>query len=256
MGRILSVVNQKGGTAKTTTSVNLAAYIALSGRRVLLLDIDPQGSASSGTGIVKASVSKCMYDILINDVSIDEVKQKTSVKTDLQIVPATVKLSGSRKQPANMMSREHRLKAAIDKVKNVYDYFIIDCPPSLGLLTLNALAASDSIIVPIQCEFYALEGLSQLTRTIQLVQKHLNPRLSLGGIVLTMYDSRTNLSQQVADEVKKHFKDKVFDTVIPRNVRLSEAPSYGMPISQYDGRSKGAEAYRSLAEEVMRKEGV
>lgn len=255
MGRILSVVNQKGGTAKTTTSVNLAAYIALSGRRVLLLDIDPQGSASSGTGIVKASVSKCMYDILINDVSIDEVKQKTSVN-GLEIVPATVKLSGSEIELVNMMSREHRLKAAIDKVKNVYDYFIIDCPPSLGLLTLNALAASDSIIVPIQCEFYALEGLSQLTRTIQLVQKHLNPRLSLGGIVLTMYDSRTNLSQQVADEVKKHFKDKVFDTVIPRNVRLSEAPSYGMPISQYDGRSKGADAYRSLAEEVMRKEGV
>ncbi len=255
MGRILAVVNQKGGTAKTTTSVNLAAYIALSGRRVLLLDIDPQGSASSGTGIVKASVSKCMYDILINDVSIDEVKQKTSVN-GLEIVPATVKLSGSEIELVNMMSREHRLKAAIDKVKNVYDYFIIDCPPSLGLLTLNALAASDSIIVPIQCEFYALEGLSQLTRTIQLVQKHLNPRLSLGGIVLTMYDSRTNLSQQVADEVKKHFKDKVFDTVIPRNVRLSEAPSYGMPISQYDGRSKGAEAYRSLAEEVMRKEGV
>ena len=241
MGRILAVVNQKGGTAKTTTSVNLAAYIALSGRRVLLLDIDPQGSASSGTGIVKASVSKCMYDILINDVSIDEVKQKTSVN-GLEIVPATVKLSGSEIELVNMMSREHRLKAAIDKVKNVYDYFIIDCPPSLGLLTLNALAASDSIIVPIQCEFYALEGLSQLTRTIQLVQKHLNPRLSLGGIVLTMYDSRTNLSQQVADEVKKHFKDKVFDTVIPRNVRLSEAPSYGMPISQYDGRSKGADA--------------
>lgn len=255
MGRILAVVNQKGGTAKTTTSVNLAAYIALSGRRVLLLDIDPQGSASSGTGIVKASVSKCMYDILINDASIDEVKQKTSVN-GLEIVPATVKLSGSEIELVNMMSREHRLKAAIDKVKNVYDYFIIDCPPSLGLLTLNALAASDSIIVPIQCEFYALEGLSQLTRTIQLVQKHLNPRLNLGGIVLTMYDSRTNLSQQVADEVKKHFKDKVFDTVIPRNVRLSEAPSYGMPISQYDGRSKGAEAYRSLAEEVMRKEGV
>ena len=255
MGRILAVVNQKGGTAKTTTSVNLAAYIALSGRRVLLLDIDPQGSASSGTGIVKASVSKCMYDILINDVSIDEVKQKTSVN-GLEIVPATVKLSGSEIELVNMMSREHRLKAAIDKVKNVYDYFIIDCPPSLGLLTLNALAASDSIIVPIQCEFYALEGLSQLTRTIQLVQKHLNPRLSLGGIVLTMYDSRTNLSQQVADEVKKHFKDKVFDTVIPRNVRLSEAPSYGMPISQYDGRSKGADAYRSRAEEVMRKEGV
>lgn len=255
MGRILAVVNQKGGTAKTTTSVNLAAYIALSGRRVLLLDIDPQGSASSGTGIVKASVSKCMYDILINDVSIDEVKQKTSVN-GLEIVPATVKLSGSEIELVNMMSREHRLKATIDKVKNVYDYFIIDCPPSLGLLTLNALAASDSIIVPIQCEFYALEGLSQLTRTIQLVQKHLNPRLSLGGIVLTMYDSRTNLSQQVADEVKKHFKDKVFDTVIPRNVRLSEAPSYGMPISQYDGRSKGADAYRSLAEEVMRKEGV
>ena len=255
MGRILAVVNQKGGTAKTTTSVNLAAYIALSGRRVLLLDIDPQGSASSGTGIVKASVSKCMYNILINDVSIDEVKQKTSVN-GLEIVPATVKLSGSEIELVNMMSREHRLKAAIDKVKNVYDYFIIDCPPSLGLLTLNALAASDSIIVPIQCEFYALEGLSQLTRTIQLVQKHLNPRLSLGGIVLTMYDSRTNLSQQVADEVKKHFKDKVFDTVIPRNVRLSEAPSYGMPISQYDGRSKGADAYRSLAEEVMRKEGV
>ena len=255
MGRILAVVNQKGGTAKTTTSVNLAAYIALSGRRVLLLDIDPQGSASSGTGIVKASVSKCMYDILINDVPIDEVKQKTSVN-GLEIVPATVKLSGSEIELVNMMSREHRLKAAIDKVKNVYDYFIIDCPPSLGLLTLNALAASDSIIVPIQCEFYALEGLSQLTRTIQLVQKHLNPRLSLGGIVLTMYDSRTNLSQQVADEVKKHFKDKVFDTVIPRNVRLSEAPSYGMPISQYDGRSKGADAYRSLAEEVMRKEGV
>ena len=255
MGRILAVVNQKGGTAKTTTSVNLAAYIALSGRRVLLLDIDPQGSASSGTGIVKASVSKCMYDILINDVSIDEVKQKTSVN-GLEIVPATVKLSGSEIELVNMMSREHRLKATIDKVKNVYDYFIIDCPPSLGLLTLNALAASDSIIVPIQCECYALEGLSQLTRTIQLVQKHLNPRLSLGGIVLTMYDSRTNLSQQVADEVKKHFKDKVFDTVIPRNVRLSEAPSYGMPISQYDGRSKGADAYRSLAEEVMRKEGV
>jgi len=255
MGRILAIVNQKGGTAKTTTAVNLAAYIALSGRRVLLLDLDPQGSASSGVGIKKSIVYKCMYDVLINDESIDDVKQKTSVN-GLELIPATVKLSGSEIELVNMTEREHKLKNAIEKVKNVYDYFIIDCPPSLGLLTLNALAVADSVIVPTQCEFYALEGLSQLTKTLQLVQKHLNPKIDLGGIVLTMYDSRTNLSQQVANEVKRHFKDKVFDTYIPRNVRLSEAPSYGMCIAQYDSKSKGADAYKTLADEVMHKEGV
>ena len=255
MGKIIAVANQKGGTAKTTTTINLAAYIALSGRKVLLIDLDPQGNASSGLGVEKSGIERCTYDVLIKEVAIDEAKINTSVK-NLDIVPATIDLSGAEVELVNMLSREQRLKAAIEQVKDKYDYFLIDCPPSLGLLTLNAFTAADSLLVPIQCEFYALEGLTQLLNTVQLVKKHLNPKLDLGGIVLTMYDPRTNLSQQVVGEVKKHFKEKVYRSIIPRNIRLSEAPSYGLSIAQYDPKSKGAKAYKDLAKEVIKREGV
>ncbi|MCR4425823.1 MAG: AAA family ATPase [Firmicutes bacterium] len=255
MGRVIAVVNQKGGTAKTTTAVNVGAYLAMAGRRVLLLDIDPQGNATSGVGVDKSAVERCMYDVLINEVPLSEVVKTTRVN-GLDVVPATLQLAGAEIELVNTMSREHRLRHSLEAVRNVYDYCLVDCPPSLGLLTVNALTASDSVLVPIQCEYYALEGLSQLLKTVDLVKKHLNPRLDVLGVVLTMFDSRTNLAQQVVDEVRAHFGDKVFGSVIPRNVRLSEAPSYGMPIPLYDEKSKGAEAYRSLAAELMKSEGV
>lgn len=249
MGKVIAIANQKGGVGKTTTAVNLSACLAERGHKTLVLDIDPQGNTTSGLGVDKNKVRQCTYDVLINGVPIRQVIRSCGVK-GLQIVPATMQLAGAEVELVSASSRDHRLKAAIADVKGDYDFVIIDCPPSLGLLTLNALAAADSLLVPIQCEFYALEGVSQLLRTVTLVQKHLNPQLVIEGVVMTMFDARTNLSIQVVDEVKKHFRDKVYRTVIPRNVRLSEAPSHGQPIIQYDPRCKGAEVYRELAAEV------
>lgn len=250
LGRIIAIANQKGGVGKTTTSVNLSACLAHLGKKVLLIDTDPQGNATSGVGVNKGDVHQCIYDILIDDVEVNDVILSTKVE-NLDIIPATISLAGAEIELVSTISREVRMKHAIQKVKDDYDYVVIDCPPSLGLLTINALTASDSIIIPVQCEYYALEGLSQLLSTIRLVQKHLNEDLIIDGVLLTMFDARTNLGIQVIDEVKKYFQDKVYKTIIPRNVRLSEAPSHGEPIIMYDSRSRGAEVYLELAKEVV-----
>ncbi|MBD7909568.1 ParA family protein [Sporosarcina gallistercoris] len=250
MGRIIAIANQKGGVGKTTTSVNLSACLAHIGKKVLLIDTDPQGNATSGVGINKGDVQNCIYDILIDDVPMKDVILPTKVP-QLDCIPATISLAGAEIELVSTISREVRMKHAIQEVKANYDYIIIDCPPSLGLLTINALTASDSIVIPVQCEYYALEGLSQLLSTIRLVQKHLNENLVIDGVLLTMFDARTNLGIQVIDEVKKYFQDKVYKTIIPRNVRLSEAPSHGEPIILYDARSRGAEVYLELAKEVV-----
>ena len=250
MGRIIAIANQKGGVGKTTTSVNLGACLAYVGKKVLLVDVDPQGNASSGVGVDKADVSQCIYDILVEDVDAKDVIIPTKVE-NLTIIPATIQLAGAEIELVPTISREVRLKRALDSVKAQYDYIIIDCPPSLGLLTINALTASDAVVIPVQCEYYALEGLSQLLNTVRLVQKHLNTDLMIDGVLLTMLDARTNLGIQVIDEVKKYFQDKVYGTIIPRNVRLSEAPSHGEPIIIYDPKSRGAEVYLDLAKEVI-----
>lgn len=253
MGKIISIANQKGGVGKTTTSVNLSACLAKLGKKVLLIDSDPQGNATSGLGVNKGDVQDCIYNMLIDDVPVENIIQQTDVE-NLDIVPATISLAGAEIELVSTISREVRMKHAIQDIKDDYDYIIIDCPPSLGLLTLNALTASDSIIIPVQCEYYALEGLSQLLSTIRLVQRHLNESLYIDGVLLTMFDARTNLGIQVIEEVKKYFQDKVYKTIIPRNVRLSEAPSHGKPIIMYDPRSKGAEVYVELAKEVVENE--
>lgn len=250
MVRVIAVANQKGGVGKTTTAVNLSACLAELGKKVLLIDIDPQGNTTSGLGFNKYDLKQCVYDALINDVPIEEVIVPTAFK-NLSLLPATIQLAGAEIELVAVISREAKLKRALDKVKHRFDYVLIDCPPSLGLLTVNALTAAHAVLVPIQCEFYALEGLSQLMNSIQLVQKHLNPALTLEGVVLTMFDARTNLSIQVVDEVKSHFRNKVYSTIVPRNVKLSEAPSHGQPIITYDSRSKGAEVYMELAKEVI-----
>jgi len=236
--------------AKTTTAVNLGACLAGLGKKVLLVDMDPQGNATSGLGVNREELEHCIYDVLINGVSLKSVKL-TTASDNLDVIPATIQLAGAEIELVSAISRELKLKKALQKEKELYDYVFLDCPPSLGLLTLNALAAADSILIPIQCEYYALEGLGQLMNTIQLVQKHLNPNLVLEGVLLTMFDARTNLSIQVVDEVKTYFKSKVFATIIPRNVRLSEAPSHGKPIITYDPKSRGAEVYQDLAKEVI-----
>ncbi len=250
VGKVISIANQKGGVGKTTTSVNLGACMANIGHTVLLVDIDPQGNATSGVGIEKADVDQCIYDVLVDDVDASLVIRPTPVE-NLDCIPSTIQLAGAEIELVPTISREVRLKRALEKVKNNYDYIIIDCPPSLGLLTLNALTASDSVMIPVQCEYYALEGLSQLLNTVRLVQKHLNHDLKVEGVLLTMLDARTNLGLQVIEEVKKYFQDKVYRTIIPRNVRLSEAPSHGEPIIVYDPKSRGAEMYLDLAKEVV-----
>ncbi|MGE6755022.1 ParA family protein [Rossellomorea sp. NPDC071047] len=249
MGRIVAVTNQKGGVGKTTTSVNLGACLAYIGKKVLLVDIDPQGNATSGAGVEKGDVQQCIYDVLVDDVDVRETIKQSKVE-NLSIVPATISLAGAEIELVPTISREVRLKKALEKVKAEFDYIIIDCPPSLGLLTINALTASDAVVIPVQCEYYALEGLSQLLSTVRLVQKHLNHDLMIDGVLLTMLDARTNLGIQVIEEVKKYFQDKVYRTIIPRNVRLSEAPSHGEPIIIYDAKSRGAEVYLELAKEV------
>lgn len=250
MSKIIAIANQKGGVGKTTTSVNLSAGLAKLGRRVLLIDIDPQGNTTSGVGINKADVEHCIYDILINEVHPKEVIVPTHIE-GLDVIPATIQLAGAEIELVPVVTRELRLKKNIHLVKKDYDYILIDCPPSLGILTINSLTAADSVIIPIQCEYYALEGLSQLLNTVRLVQKHLNTELQIEGVLLTMLDARTNLGIQVIEEVKKYFQDKVYGTIIPRNVRLSEAPSHGQTIMTYDPRSKGAEVYMELAKEVV-----
>lgn len=250
MVRVIAVANQKGGVGKTTTAVNLSSCLALLGAKVLLIDVDPQGNSTSGLGIDKSTVKRCIYDCLVNDVPVDEVIIDTKVE-NLTLLPATIQLAGAEVELVSVLARENMLKRALEKVKYRFDFVIMDCPPSLGLLTINALTAATSVLVPIQCEFYALEGLSQLMRTVGLVQKSLNPSLQLEGVVLTMFDARTNLSIQVVDEVKNHFRNKVYHTIIPRNIRLSEAPSHGKPIVQYDPKSRGAEVYMDLAKEVL-----
>ncbi|MBS4023329.1 MAG: ParA family protein [Dethiobacter sp.] len=250
MSRVIAVTNQKGGVGKTTTAVNLSACLAEVGKTVLLLDADPQGNATSGIGLEKRRIRVCIYDALINDLPLKNVIQRSPLER-LDVVPATIQLAGAEIELVATISREVRLRRILEEVRSDYDYIIIDCPPSLGLLTLNALTAADTVLVPIQCEYYALEGLSQLKNTVTLVQKHLNSELRYEGVLLTMFDSRTNLANQVAEEVHSHFGSLVFKSVIPRNVRLSEAPSHGQPIIVYDARSKGAELYQELAKEVI-----
>jgi chromosome partitioning protein len=250
LSKIIAITNQKGGVGKTTTSVNLGASLASMGKRVLLVDIDPQGNTTSGIGINKADVANCIYDVLINDVHPKDAILETNLE-NLKIIPATIQLAGAEIELVPTISREVRLKKALHLVKHMFDYILIDCPPSLGILTINSLTAANSVLIPIQCEYYALEGLSQLLNTVRLVQKHLNTTLQIEGVLLTMFDARTNLGIQVIEEVKKYFQQKVYQTIIPRNVRLSEAPSHGQSIITYDSKSKGAEVYLELAKEVI-----
>lgn len=252
MGKIIAIANQKGGVGKTTTSVNLSALLAKKGKKVVLIDADPQGNATSGLGLEK-DVEKSLYDVLINEEPVAGTLQDT-VEKNLKICPSNMNLAGAEVELVSQMSREHRLKEQLEGIKDKYDYIFIDCPPSLGLITLNSFTAADSVLIPVQCEYYALEGLGQLLNTINLVKKHLNKSLEIEGALLTMYDIRTNLSNQVVKEVKKYFDNKVYKTVIPRNVRLSEAPSFGMPITMYDPKSKGARSYEKLAKEFLKME--
>jgi len=250
MARVIALANQKGGVGKTTTAINLSAALARMGQEVLLVDIDPQGNATSGVGLASQQLKLCIYNVLIDDLPLKEIILKTNWD-NFYLAPATIQLAGAEIELVSMVSREEKLKRALEPLLDEYDFIIIDCPPSLGLLTLNALNAAHGIMIPIQCEYYALEGLGQLMNTINIVRKHLNERLNIEGVLLTMYDIRTNLSEQVAEEVRSYFKQYVYNTIIPRNIRLSEAPSYGQHILEYDPRSKGAALHLSLAREVL-----
>lgn len=254
MARVIAVANQKGGVGKTTTTINLGASLADEGKKVLLVDSDAQGNATSGLGVSKTEVEIDIYDILINEAPIQDVIVASS-RENMDLVPASIQLAGAEVELSNMQHRETRLKKALDSVRDEYDYILIDCPPSLGHLTINAFTASDSVLIPVQCEYYALEGLSQLLNTVRLVQKHFNNQLKIEGVLLTMLDRRTNLGYEVVEEVKKYFHEKVYETIIPRNVRLSEAPSYGLSIVDYDRQSLGAQTYRELAKEVLDQNG-
>ena len=250
MGKIVSFANQKGGVGKTTTCINLAAYLAVMEKRVLVIDMDPQGNATSGLGVEKSQETETLYDAIDGSVDVVEIIKKTVIK-NLDIIPATVDLAGAEIELVHMANREKIIKGLLEKVKNNYDYLLIDCPPSLGLLTVNALTASDSVAIPIQCEFFALEGLSQLMNTIKLVKKHLNPNIDVEGVILTMKDNRSNLIQQVSQEIQRFFGAKVYKNAIPRSIRLAEAPSHGQPIIMYEAKSKGGLAYCELAKEFL-----
>ena len=250
MGRIIAIANQKGGVGKTTTAINLAAALAEAGQRVLGIDFDPQGNLSSGIGIEKESIKNSVYDLLINGVDFYSVLQETEIK-NLDVLPTNVNLAGAEIELQDEANRDTKLKEKIEAIRANYDFIIVDCPPSLSLLTINALTAADSVLIPIQCEYYALEGLGQMVKTINLIRKKLNKKLTIEGVVFTMYDARTNLSQQVVESVKETWDEYRYNAVIPRNVRLAEAPSYGKPITEYDTRSSGAESYRMLAAEVI-----
>ncbi len=251
--RIIAVANQKGGVGKTTTNINLAACLAEAGKKVLTIDADPQGNSTSGLGLDKNAIETTVYNLILGEADIEDVLQKTCVE-GLDILPANMNLSGAEIELIGRERREFILKNAVEQIKDSYDFIVIDCPPSLNLITINALTAADTVLVPIQCEYFALEGLEQLLHTIRLVKERLNPALEIEGIVFTMYDARTNLSLQVVEEIKRSLGNNVYKTIIPRNVRLGEAPSHGLPITQYDGKSKGAECYRLLADEVIEKE--
>ncbi len=251
MGKIVAFLNQKGGVGKTTTCVNMAGYLAQMGKKVLLLDIDPQGNASSNLGIEKDSKPKTIYDVIVDDNTIDEVIQKTKLE-NLDIIPSDVDLAGAEIELVQMNNREKIVRNILRKIQNNYDYICIDCPPSLGLITVNALTACDSVLIPIQCEYFALEGLSQLMYTIKLVKKHLNENIDVEGVVLTMKDNRSNLGQSVAQDITKYFGKKVYKTIIPRNIRLAEAPSFGEPICVYDPKCTGAQSYKSLTLEFLK----
>ena len=253
MGRIIAVANQKGGVGKTTTSINLAACLAEKGKKVLAVDMDPQGNLTSGLGVDKDSVEKSIYELIIGEVDIKEVINK-EVLENLDIIPTNIDLSAAEIELIGVDDKEYILRNAIDQVKDQYDFVIIDCPPSLSMLTINAMTTADSVIVPIQCEYYALEGLSQLIHTVELVKDRLNSKLEIEGVVFTMYDARTNLSLQVVENVKDNLQQNIYKTIIPRNIRLAEAPSYGLPINKYDPKSTGAESYMRLADEVIERE--
>ncbi len=250
MGRIIAIANQKGGVGKTTTTINLSACLAEAGQRVLAVDFDPQGNATSGLGFEKGYMDKTVYEMLIGECQIEDCVIR-DVQDNLDVLPSDVDLAGAEIELLEAEDKEHLLKKELDRVDEEYDFIIIDCPPSLNLLTINALAAADTVLVPIQCEYYALEGLGQILQTVDLVKKKLNPKLELEGVVFTMYDARTNLSLEVVENVKSHLNRTIYKTIIPRNVRLAEAPSHGMPINLYDTRSAGAESYRMLAAEVI-----
>ena len=251
MGRIIAIANQKGGVGKTTTSINLSSSLAAEGKKVLLVDIDPQGNATSGVGIIKQTLENTVYELFLGEATISECLVNSAVD-NLSVLPSNVNLSGAEIDLIGVDDREYILKNILDSIKDMYDYILIDCPPSLNVLTVNAMVAADSVIVPIQCEYYALEGLSQLIHTINLIQERINDNLEIDGIVFTMYDSRTNLSEEVVDNVKENIHLNIYDTVIPRNVRLAEAPSFGIPINMYDRKSAGAIAYEKLAKENIK----
>lgn len=252
--KIISVFNQKGGVGKTTTNINLCSYLALNGYKVLTVDIDPQGNTTSGLGFDKRTINKSIYNVLTSDMDINETIKKSELINNFFIIPSTMSLAGAEIELIQEKDRELILKSKLKNLKDDYDFVFIDCPPSLGLLTINALSASDSVLIPIQCEFYALEGVAQLENTIRLVKKSLNKNIEVEGVVLSMYDSRTNLSSDVENEVKKYFKKKVYNTTIPRNIRLAESPSFGLPIMLYDDKCKGAEAYESLTKEFIKRQ--
>ena len=254
MGRIIAIANQKGGVGKTTTAINLSACLAEAGQKVLIIDIDPQGNTTSGFGLSKTEIENTVYEVILKECNIKDAIVKNVVLDNLDILPSNVNLAGAEIDLIDVENREYTLKESISEIRENYDYIILDCPPSLSMLTVNAMTAADTVLVPIQCEYYALEGLTQLIHTINLVKKKLNPDLELEGVVFTMYDSRTNLSLQVVENVKDNLKQNIYKTIIPRNIRLAEAPSHGLPINLYDPKSSGAESYKLLAEEVMARE--